>query len=511
LINTTALAHALAERLARLVPDGYTVSAGGGTVRITDGRYWSETPVAELLNNMREDLLIPRTETGPTWVDRPASPGAFAIPPDVNQSNAEHRTKTATLAVLANVQDLCHSWHRRCLADHTQYCILDAIAPWSCYGSQPTWAPGEGSLTYADVVENFGSIESSKLYTLNLTTPEDEPRPLELGSGIITEPAYSPDGSKLAYVVQQPEKEAELYVANSEGGEAQRIPLPVKNPSQPAFTKDGEHIVFAAVPQVRSSEGIMLSNVYSVNIDPGLELTTVNGDNPEPEYNEQPRPLGNGTVVIEKGEAQILNFLDGIEIRRGKPYLEVIPTGGTGSPKKLPELPGQSELNGLTSGTLGPHAHISIAGAAPDGWCSGHLRGIGEDENPSPSVYESVVDETSNEDRFVHNYKIGIAIERNYDCEEGVSHIYWKASYNTLDLASTSIMLYPAAERYKQAAKEAAVTGQGALTEIQRREFGPLTVYIRRPNNYSSELTNSWFVQPKPAPEIPAFGDLHWA
>lgn len=230
-------------------------------------------------------------------------------------------------------------------------------------GSEPVWGPREGSLTFARIVENKSDIESSTLYTTNIAEPEEAPESIELGPGLIREPAYSPDGSQLAYVVLLPEQDQELYVANGEGAEATRIPVQVGNPSQPAFTQDGKRLLFVAEPRVHRREGIWLPSVYEVGVD-GSGFTRVTKESTEEEYIEHPHPVSGNKVIAVQGGASVLFSFPGVSITRHPPHLTDIAIEG-GASTTLQPVPGENEITGITVAAAGPRAHAAFRQVCP--------------------------------------------------------------------------------------------------------------------------------------------------
>ncbi|HZE94008.1 MAG TPA: Ig-like domain-containing protein [Gemmatimonadales bacterium] len=93
-----------------------------------------------------------------------------------------------------------------------------------------------------------------------------------------SDPAFSPDGSRIAYVSQR-DGNAEIYVMNADGTGAARVTNDPQPDGRPAFTPDGQAIVFhssrAAPPAPPAPAG--KQQIWAVNLD-GTGLTQLTRD-----------------------------------------------------------------------------------------------------------------------------------------------------------------------------------------------------------------------------------------
>jgi dipeptidyl aminopeptidase/acylaminoacyl peptidase len=111
----------------------------------------------------------------------------------------------------------------------------------------PTLAP-DGSaavvpVTSYDVEQNRGR---SRLWLVPLASRGGEPRALTAEEFSSSDPAYAPDGKRIAFVRGQGEEKAQLYVLPLEGGEAERLTEMPFGVFDPKWLPDGKRIAFGA-------------------------------------------------------------------------------------------------------------------------------------------------------------------------------------------------------------------------------------------------------------------------
>src|SRR5437016_1595193 len=107
------------------------------------------------------------------------------------------------------------------------------------------------------------SAERSNLAQLSKVTP-----PTDTASA--NDPAFSPDGSRIAFVTQR-DGNPEIYVMNADGTGVTRVTNDPQGDGRPAFAPDGQSIVF------HSSRPAGKQEIWAVNLD-GTGLTQLTRD-----------------------------------------------------------------------------------------------------------------------------------------------------------------------------------------------------------------------------------------
>src|SRR6266545_666039 len=105
------------------------------------------------------------------------------------------------------------------------------------------------------------AVERSNLAQLTKLTPD---------TTSASDPAFSPDGSRIAFVSQR-DGNSEIYVMNADGTGAVRITNDPQSDGRPAFTPDGQSVVF------HSARTAGKQQIWVVNVD-GTALTQLTRD-----------------------------------------------------------------------------------------------------------------------------------------------------------------------------------------------------------------------------------------
>jgi TolB protein len=83
------------------------------------------------------------------------------------------------------------------------------------------------------------------------------------------EPAWSPDGKKIAWLSRGHRTRADIFVMNADGGDQQNLTPKPGTRGEPRWAPDGRTILFTAVPpgQPPSASGWPYSDIYVMNAD----------------------------------------------------------------------------------------------------------------------------------------------------------------------------------------------------------------------------------------------------
>jgi Tol biopolymer transport system component len=117
------------------------------------------------------------------------------------------------------------------------------------YGFHPTWSPNGNSILVHERASSTSELALQLFETLTST-------PVKLnivGPRSASQPAWSPDGARIAFVCQWPAY-TDLCIANADGTGAVHLNDDAELDQEPAWSPDGKRLAFARYPVGRSDD-----------------------------------------------------------------------------------------------------------------------------------------------------------------------------------------------------------------------------------------------------------------
>lgn len=135
----------------------------------------------------------------------------------------------------------------------------------------PAWSPDGSHLAYVTLETGHAVVYAQSLYTNQRIVLANFP-------GSNSAPAWSPDGKYLALVLTR-DGSSQIYLVRSNGSELRRLTFGGSIDTEPNFSPDGQHLLF-------TSDRGGSPQVYRMSIDggPAQRLTFEGGSNFSPRY-----------------------------------------------------------------------------------------------------------------------------------------------------------------------------------------------------------------------------------
>lgn len=146
----------------------------------------------------------------------------------------------------------------------------------------PAWSPDGSQLAYVSFERGHATVFVQSLATTQRRVLADFP-------GSNSAPAWSPDGKQLALVLTR-DGSSQLYLVRSDGTGLRRITFSEAIDTEPCFMPDGKSLLF-------TSDRGGSAQIYRVSVDGGsAERMTFEGDN---NFSPRPSPDGKSFVFAE--------------------------------------------------------------------------------------------------------------------------------------------------------------------------------------------------------------------
>ena len=151
----------------------------------------------------------------------------------------------------------------------------------------PAWSPDGSQIAYVSFERGHASVFAQSLATRQRTLLADFP-------GSNSAPTWSPDGKQLAMVLTR-DGSSQLYLVHSDGSDLRRITFSETIDTEPSFLPDGKSLLF-------TSDRGGSAQIYRVPVEGGsAERLTFEGAN-----NFSPRPSPDGKYFVYS------HFVDGV-------------------------------------------------------------------------------------------------------------------------------------------------------------------------------------------------------
>lgn len=148
------------------------------------------------------------------------------------------------------------------------------------FDSEPAFSPNGTKIAFKRKLAG----SDSEIYTMKADGSGQTQ--LTKNTAVDSQPAFSPDGSKIAFTSTRDNGKWEIYIMNSDGTGQTKVPSkdPAPNDSEPAFSPDGKWIIYTFM-QSSGQSGIQ-SDIFARTLDGTSEqrLTSTEGRDMQPDW-----------------------------------------------------------------------------------------------------------------------------------------------------------------------------------------------------------------------------------
>lgn len=171
----------------------------------------------------------------------------------------------------------------------------------------PAWSPDGSHLAYVSFESGHAVVYAQSLYT-------NQRKVLANFSGSNSSPAWSPDGKQLAIVLTR-DGSSQIYLVRPDGSGLRRITFSGAIDTEPHFSPDGEYLLF-------TSDRGGSAQIYRMQLKGGAEqrMTFGEGNNYSPRYNPNGKNFVFTHFVSGKFQIALQDFQTG--------QMEILTAGG---------------------------------------------------------------------------------------------------------------------------------------------------------------------------------------